>query len=112
MNVNLATLRQVAAERYASTDIELSDGSVAVLHNPLRLTEAERRTLGSVSDQIKEEDASQVAVLEGAIRVAGKGSPEVEKLIEELAGDLALLLVVFEQYGSAVQLGEASDSES
>lgn len=115
MSITLDSIRAAAARKYASTDIELGDGRVAVLHNPLRLGKAARKQLAQVSADMKaavERDEDEAPVLENALRIAGKGSPEVEELIELIGGDLGILIATFEQYGSETELGEASASES
>lgn len=111
-NFTLDQIRAAAEAKYGSTDIELSDGTIASLLNPLRLPKTSRDALADIGDRFDAEDADPAAIFEDALRLAAGNKASVEKLIEEIGGDLAVLSQVFEDYTSGAQVGEASASES
>lgn len=123
---SLDQIKAAADAKYGSLDIPLSDkqGDVVRLLNPLRMSEAQRAELRVIQDKLNEISASQegededaepsedavkeqtdliaemlLAVAEN--KVAGK------KLLDALGGDLAMTMVVFEQYTEGTQAGEA-----
>lgn len=109
---SLDNIRAAAEAKYGSTDIELSDGFVARLLNPLRLTKAKRDELMTIQDKLDGENVDQEQVLADAIRLVAENETAGEKLLEEVGSDLAVLAQIFETYSNGAQVGEASASES
>jgi len=117
MSITLDSIRAAADAKYGSFDIELTDGSVTKLLNPLRLTEQARAELKTVSGQLSAaaeaestEDVDQVALFENAIRVVSETPAQADKLLTAVGGDLAILAEIFAGYGEGTQVGEASAS--
>jgi hypothetical protein len=107
----LDDIRAAADKKYGSTDIPLGDGSVVKLVNPLRLPKDKRDTLSGIGERMEVEGVDQADVLADALRAAAASATEVEKLISEIGGDLAVLVTLFEHYTNGVQAGEASASQ-
>ncbi|MCS0601100.1 phage tail assembly protein [Streptomyces sp. LP11] len=104
----LDDIRAAADAKYGSTDIQLDDTNTVVLRNPLRLAKAERDELGSLQDRLDgDEGLDQGDVLADAIRLVAKDKKAAEELIEQVAGDLAVLASIFETYTKGTQAGEA-----
>lgn len=110
-NFSLDDIRAAAEAKYGSTDIELGDGTVVVLLNPLRLPKLKRDQLTKIGELLEDENADQAEVFADALRLAAKNKASVEALIEEVDGDLAILAQIFEAYTGATQSGEASASQ-
>jgi len=108
----LDQIRAAAEAKYGSTDIELGDGTVAKLLNPLRLSKTNRDALANIGGRFEDESLDQAEIFEDALRLAAEKPLQAEKLIEEIGGDLAVLAQVFEDYIAGAQVGEASASES
>jgi hypothetical protein len=110
------SIREKAAQEYASTDIELNDGTTAVLLNPLRLSKAKRKKLMSIQDDLEteegEEEKDQEDVLADAIRLVAETKEQGTALLKEFGGDLAALATIFSLYTESTQVGEASASQS
>lgn len=114
-------LRSVADTDYAATEVELPDGFIAVLHNPMRLGKGERNKLRAAlgkfrsDDEDGEDGANGPDVLElGAevITLASLGSATGKVLIDLIAEDEGLMMTVITTYLKGAQVGEASPSES
>lgn len=110
-NFTLDDIRNAAEAKYGSTDIEMADGTVVVLMNPLRLPKTKRDELTKIGELLEADDADQAEIFADALRLAAKSKSAVEKLIEEIDGDLAVLAQVFEAYTQGAQVGEASASQ-
>lgn len=107
-------IREAADAEYGSTDIELKNGEVVSLLNPLRLDKAKRKRLMSIQDELSEEgeeDVDQEEFLTDAIRLVADSRRKADALIEEADGDLAFLAQVFKFYTEGAQVGEASASQ-
>lgn len=107
----LDDIKAAAEAKYGSTDLELSDGTEVVLLNPLRLPKQKRDELTKIGELLEDDDADQAEIFANALRLAAKSKSAVEKLIEEVDGDLAVLAQIFEAYTGATQSGEASASQ-
>lgn len=111
----LDDIRAAADAKYGSTDIDLGEGRVLVLLNPMRLTKEERAELKAVQDDVNEDEVDEDAQLEGMreiIRVAARRSDLAEVLFAAIGDDVALLASVLEAYNKGTQAGEASASAS
>jgi len=110
-NFTLDDIRAAAEAKYGSTEIELADGTVCKLINPLRLPKLKRDELTKIGDKLEGEDVDQAEVFADAIRLASDNALAAEKLIDACGGDLAILAQVFEAYTKGAQVGEASASQ-
>jgi hypothetical protein len=115
--VTLDTIRQAADAKYGSYDIDLGDGSITRLLNPLRMSEEARaelkkvqRELSASVDDDAPEDVSQVTLFEKAITIVAETEGQAKRLLKLVKGDLAVLASIFEAYGENAQVGEASAS--
>ncbi|MEU0739259.1 phage tail assembly protein [Streptomyces sp. NPDC006134] len=104
----LDDIRKAAEARYGSTDIEVG-GTVVRLLNPLRLPKARREELTTLQDRINE-GGDQEQLFAKAIRLVAQNETAADALLAEIGEDLAVLAQVFEVYGEATQVGEASAS--
>ncbi|MCM8548823.1 phage tail assembly protein [Streptomyces sp. STCH 565 A] len=105
---SLDDIRAAADAKYGSTDIQLDEKTTVVLRNPLRLSKDERDSLAGLQDKLDgDNDLDQGDVLADAIRLVAKDKKVAEKLIEQVAGDLAVLASIFETYTKGTQAGEA-----
>ncbi|MFE7463105.1 phage tail assembly protein [Streptomyces sp. NPDC057499] len=104
----LDDIRSAADAKYGSTDIKVDDKTTVVLRNPLRLAKAERDELAGLQDKLDGDDGvDQGEVLADAIRLVAKDKKAAETLVDQVAGDLALLASIFETYTKGTQAGEA-----
>jgi len=115
--VTLDSIRQAADAKYGSYDIELPDGSVTRLVNPLRLGDKARAELKVVQKNLSESsdadnDLDQVDLFEEAITVVAETKGQATRLLKLVNRDLALLAEIFSAYGENTQVGEASASAS
>lgn len=113
--VTLDSIRQAADAKYGSFDIDLGDGNVTRLLNPLRLPEEQRADLKAVQRDLSasnesEEDVDQVELFERAIRVVAETKGQADRLLKLVNRDLAILAEIFTGYGENTQVGEASAS--
>lgn len=107
----LDDIRAAAEKKYASTDIEVGDTTVRLV-NPLRLPKERRDALVAIQTELEKEESDQENVLADAIRIAAETPKQAEVLLKEVGDDLAILATIFETYGEATQLGEASASHA
>jgi hypothetical protein len=109
----LDNIRAAADAKYGSTDITVGD-TVCSLLNPLRLPKEKRDELVGIQDRMNEEAGDdkldQAEGFESAIRCVAKTEHQADVLLGAIGGDLAVLAEVFETYGKATQVGEASAS--
>ncbi|GAA0967400.1 phage tail assembly protein [Actinocorallia libanotica] len=103
----LDAFREAADAKYGATEIELSDGTIVRLLNPLRLDKETRASLTDKLGGLNAEDADQEEELANIIRLVAEYKPSAEKLLEEVGGDLAVLVSVIEAYNKGAQVGEA-----
>lgn len=108
--VTLDSIRAAVEKKYASFDIELSDGSIVRLQNAIRVSKENRQKLVNLQAELKKEDVDQVALLADCIRAVADTKAGAEALLKQVGNDLALLAEIFAQYGEATQVGEASAS--
>jgi len=120
---SLDQIKAAADAKYGSLDIPLSDkaGDVVRLLNPLRMSEAQRAELRTIQDKLNDisaaaegdEEPSEDAVKEQTDLIAemllavAENKVAGKKLLDALGGDLAMTMVVFEQYTEGTQAGEA-----
>lgn len=107
----LDDIRKAAEAKYGSTDIELSDGFVTKLVNPLRLSKEKRAELMAIQKDDDGEGQDQEQMLSDAIRLVAEKPIQAERLLEEIDGDLTLLAEIFSNYTKSTQVGEASASQ-
>lgn len=114
MTVTLDSIRQAADAKYGSYDIDLGEGTILRLLNPLRLSEEKRAELKAVqkllTDSTEDEDADQVDLFQQAIVVVADSADKAGRLFEAIGRDLALYAEIFAGYGEGTQVGEASAS--
>ena len=110
--ITLDDIRAAAEAKYGSTDIELSDGVVVKLLNPLRMAKANREALQSLQEKLGADGADQEALLAEALSTVAESPAKAKKLLAALGDDLGLLASVFETYSKGTQAGEASPSAS
>lgn len=126
---SLDQIRAAADAKYGSLDIPLSDkpGDVVRLLNPLRMSEEQRKELQVIQNKLNDaadkdsgedeqasEDAiaAQTELIKEMLLAVAENKQAGQKLLDALNGDLAMTMVVFEQYTEGTQLGEASASQS
>jgi len=110
MAVTLDSIREAVEAKYISYDIELPDGRIVKLQNPIRLNKESRQKLIGLQEELKREDADQAAVLAEVIRTVAESKASADALLRQVGNDLAVLAEIFSQYGKATQVGEASAS--
>ncbi|MEU3265117.1 phage tail assembly protein [Streptomyces bacillaris] len=106
----LDDIRAAAERKYGSTDIVCGEDTVRLL-NPLRLPKTRRDTLLGLQEEMGKEDADQAELLAQAIRTIAESEKSADKLLDAVAGDLAILAEIFGHYGESTQAGEASASQ-
>lgn len=111
----LDDIRSAAEQKYSSTDITIGD-TVCKLVNPLRLPKEKRKALSSIQSNLSseegEEETDQADVFADAIRTVCETEAQADVLLGAIGDDLAMLATIFETYGKAQQVGEASASAS
>jgi hypothetical protein len=106
----LDDIRTAAEAKYGSTDIELGNGDVVRLLNPLRLPKEKRDLLQGLQARMDDENADQEAAMQEVIRLAADNTRKAEALLKAIGGDLAVLAEIVETYSKSTQVGEASAS--
>jgi hypothetical protein len=107
--VTLDEIRRAAEQRYGDFDVTLPDGTTVTLRSPLRLSREDRQLLGDVEQLADVGDADAITE---ALKIAAKTPEQGKRLLEAIGGDLATAAVLFEQWATAVSVGEASPSAS
>lgn len=107
----LDDIRAAAEAKYGSTDIDLGNGEVLSLVNPLRLPADKRKALTEVQERADEAEGDEGDVMREAIRIVASDSHKAERFIEIVGDDLAMLATVFSTYTEGTQVGEASASQ-
>lgn len=113
-NFTLDDIRTAAEAKYGSTDIELGDGMVVKLVNPLRLPKLRRDALMNIQGDLNaegEDAKGQEEILAEAIRLVAEKPVQAEALLEAVGDDLTVLAEIFERYTKSTQVGEASASQ-
>jgi hypothetical protein len=103
--------RAAAEAKYGSTDIDLGNGEILSLVNPLRLPKEKRETLSNIQERANEEGADQGDVMREAIRIVASDAEKAERFLAIVGDDLAMLATVFTTYTEGAQVGEASASQ-
>lgn len=111
-NFSLDDIRSAAEAKYGSTDIDLGDGTVVCLMNPLRLPKAKRDQLSVIQEEFSGDDVDAADVFARLLVLVASNQADAKKLLKAVGDDLATLSQIFETYTSGTQLGEASASES
>lgn len=106
----LDDIRAAAEAKYGSTDIETSTGTCELV-NPLRLPKKKRDELMTIQKRLDGEDVDQEEVLSDAIRLVASSKKQAESLLDQIDGDLTILVEVFKNYSESTQVGEASASQ-
>lgn len=106
-NITLADIRNAADEKYGHTEIDLGDGVVVTLRNPLRLPKEKRDVLIGASDRLKEDGADQFTEIAASLRAAADTEKNADALVEAFDGDLAVALETLSSYLEVTQAGEA-----
>ena len=111
----MESLREEAERKYAPCPIELSDGTVVTLRNLIRL---EPKVRTKVYDTLKllenddDTDADFDAMVNAATKVLEMVADDGPRLIKELGGDVALMMLLIERWMKNTQPGEATTSDS
>lgn len=108
--LTLDDIRSAAEAKYANLTLDI-DGNEVVLRNALRLSKEERKALTDAVDvKDGDEGTDLIEIFTNAFRAVA--SNKGAELIAEAFGEDATLYVhLFEVYGKATELGEASDSQ-
>ncbi|MEU7905890.1 phage tail assembly protein [Actinoplanes sp. NPDC049118] len=109
-NLTLDTIRAAAEAKYGSTDIDLGDGTVVRLLNPLRMAKANRTALLATQEKLRADDADQEELLSEALTLVAETPAKAKRLLAAIGGDLAVLAEIFTAYTEGTQAGEASAS--
>lgn len=115
---SLDNYKKQADETYGSYDIRVSEDVVVTLKNPLRVSDKNRARLFEIVDELKFDGETATAkdvermspLMLEIMRLVGDDN--VELLIDGVKDDLSVTMAIFQDYFSAVNLGEASASES
>ena len=94
----LDDIRAAAEAKYGSTDIDLGDGQILVMVNPLRLPKHKREALQAVQNSAEDEGRDQGDVMREAIRIVAERPEMAERFIGLAGDDLGLLATVFSTY--------------
>jgi hypothetical protein len=105
----LDDIRSAAEAKYGSTDIDLGNGDVLSLVNPLRLPKDKRDALTAIQESADERDNGDV--MRDAIRLVASNEAQAERFLAIVGEDLAMLATVFSAYTEGSQVGEASASQ-
>lgn len=113
---SLDDIRAAADRQYGSTDIQVTEGKVTSLLNPLRMAKAKRDALYELLGQLQEDEGGDLDVdpehiFTEAIRLVAADDRQAEVLLDAVGGDLAILKDIFEKYMGALKVGEASPSQ-
>lgn len=117
---SLDSYQEQADKDYGSYSIRVSPETVVVLLNPLRINQEKRDRLFEIIPEISTdgdedksfgpEDLKRLSPLIIEI-LQLVGDRNVDKLINAISGDFAVVMRIFQDYFKAVGLGEASVSE-
>lgn len=115
---DLSTYQEKADAEYGVYTIRVSEDTVVRLLNPLRIAEEKRTRLFELiptltPEEGEEPDADAVARIVPAILEILElvGDHNVDKLLNAIRGDFAVVMQVFQDYFKEIGLGEASLSE-
>ena len=107
MGFTLDDLRDAAEAKYGNFVIgNVGPKGIDVeLVNALRLKKEARKALQALEDASTNEDTEE-RMFE-TMRLIARTKEQANALLKELNGDLAVLALILEQYGSETQMGEA-----
>ena len=108
MGFTLDDLRDAAEAKYGNFVIgNVGPKGIDVeLVNALRLKKEARKALQALEDGSENRDDTEERMFE-TIRLIARTKEQANALLKELNGDLAVLALILEQYGSETQMGEA-----
>lgn len=106
----LASIRAAADRKYGPYELQLSDGSVVSLLNPLRLDDEKYEVL--IAAENPDDKRKPREMFEEIIRTVARSASDAEALIAEAAGDVPTLAELVKDYGKSAQPGEAEPSAS
>jgi len=109
--VSLQSIRDAAEAKYGSLDIPLTDDYTVRLLNPLKLDKTNRDALVDLQEEMDAEKADHEALLSKAIELVAATPEQARRLLEEIGGDVTILMEVFKEYSEGTQVGEASASD-
>jgi hypothetical protein len=107
---SLDELRASVQAKYKPYEVDLGGGDVVVLEQALRLPKERRAEMRAAQDRMSAEDATEddiVAAMGDVFRAAAKDKAAVDRLLEQVGDDLAILKELLEGYGEATQAGNA-----
>lgn len=114
----LDDLRAAADRKFAPLKIELSDGSVVVLRNLLRMSDKERATALAALDVLTSADGAggdsdeKIGLTKAAMQAIEAVADRGSRLVQEIDGDLTLALEILEEWVQVTEPGEAPNSLS
>lgn len=98
---SLDDIRKAADAQYGHTEV-----AGVILQNPMRLSKEARMEFGKMREKVSEaDDASDV--LREMLTMVAKPGTGIDKLLEEVGDDMALLMTIFTKYSEGAQVGEA-----
>ena len=114
--ITLSDVRAAVSAKYEPLEIELEDGTVAVLPPVMTMPATQRQKFMDAQDAWAGDDDEEMTVAETESRFDEMfaiiiGNAKVaEKLLKNL--NLAEKMEIFEQYSKGMQVGEASPSQN
>lgn len=105
--ITLDFIRDAAEKKYGSRVIPLPGGKRVELKNPLRLPQAARAELSELNIEQFDEPVDYFRKSFALISSEKEG----ELLAKALGDDVALYMILFEEYMGGVELGEALPSQ-
>jgi len=107
--LSLDSIREAADKKYAGLEVDLGDGDIVVLKNPLRVSKEAREKLEGLS-AAEGEDSDPLEYF-GEIYEALAGKEGAEKLLKALGDDIPLHMTLVSNLNTGTELGEASPSQ-
>lgn len=108
MAVSLKSIRESVEKKYVAYEIELDNGEVVKLLNPLRLADDKLTKLSQFADEAGDLDLSSIAEkIEEVISTVAETPGGAKKLIAAAGRDRAVLVSILESYFEAQEAGEA-----
>jgi hypothetical protein len=111
----LDSLREEAERKYAPCPIELPDGTVVTLQNLIRLPSKVRTQVYDTLKLLENDDDGDTdfdAMVDAAAAVLEMVADDGPRLVKELGGDVALMMLLIERWMQNTQPGEATTSDS
>ena len=109
------SLREEAERKYAPCPIELPDGTVVTLQNLIRLPSKVRTQVYDTLKLLENDDDGDTdfdAMVDAAAAVLEMVADDGPRLVKELGGDVALMMLLIERWMQNTQPGEATTSDS